>query len=105
MPRTYKAPKAAQEAVRRGLRIRDAQPMSNKCCSSAGMLTARRILRGYQFNRAELAKIYSFHRRHRAFRRGRKFSPSSKSTQALLLWGGDAMYRYSKLIIGKVDKL
>jgi hypothetical protein len=104
MPRLYKAPKAAQEAVRRGLRIRDAQPMSNKCCTSAGILTARRILRGYMFDRAELAKIYSFHRRHRAARRGRKFSRSSKSTQALLLWGGEPMYRYTQRILGKLDK-
>ena len=78
--------------------------MSKRCCTQAGLLTARRIVRGYMFDAAELRRIYNWHLRHRAAARNSGvIDPISKRAQAMMLWGGEPMFRYSQRIIRKLD--
>jgi hypothetical protein len=79
------APNWMKSAVRRGNKIREVQPASNKCCTLVGLRRANQIENGETLSLQTIKRMKSFAARHSA--QADWNSPDSKQAQALLLWG------------------
>lgn len=79
------APKWMRSAVKRGKRIREAQPDSNKCCTPIGLRRANQIENGETLSLPTIKRMKSFAARHSG--QASWNAPESKNAQGLLLWG------------------
>lgn len=86
-------PPAVRAEARAGLRIRDRVAPSNKCCTAAGLMTAR-LLESGRFPVSRLPKMRGYFERHAVDNRG-NWPDDSRGYQAWLLWGGDAGRRWA----------
>jgi hypothetical protein len=80
------APGWMKSAAKRGLKIRDAQTKSNKCCLPTGLKRADMIIKGQQLSQSTLKRMKSFAARHGS-QLTKESEPNSKLRQALLIWG------------------
>ena len=77
--------KYMQSAAERGLKIRDAQPDSNKCCTSTGLARANQLAKGENVSIDTVKRMKSFASRHASTTNWD--DSESKGVQAMMLWG------------------
>ena len=95
-----KAPEWMKSAVRKGQKIRDNQPSSNKCCEQTGLTRAGQILNGDNLSLSTIKRMKSFAARHGA---GDLSNKESKRNQSLLIWGCPASKAGVDRFIGWCD--
>ena len=103
MSETYKPTSAMASAAKKALKIRDAQPESNKGMTSVGLTRARQLISGESLSLETVKRMYSFFSRHEVDKKGEGWGKDSKGYQAWLGWGGDAGYSWSKAIVKKSE--
>ena len=86
---SFVVPAEVKREVKRGLGLRDGMPESRRCCTDAGLLTAKMLTSGQRFPLSRLVKMNAYFARHAVDNRG-NWPDASKGFQAWLLWGGDA---------------
>lgn len=79
-------PSYMKSAAKRGLKIREGQTDSNKCCTPTGLARARQLANGEKISLDTVKRIKSFGSRHGATLK-KSTEPDSKLSQSLLLWG------------------
>ncbi len=83
---TVIAPNYMAKAAERGLKIREQQPKSNKCCEPVGLARANQLANKSPLSLSTLKRMKSFLSRH-----GGQLEESSdlnsKQAQAIMLWG------------------
>jgi len=84
--KTVTPPKWMQENAKRGLRIREEQPASNRCCTRVGLARANTLAKGGKLSLSTVNRMKSFAARHGANLKTNT-EPNSKLAQGLLLWG------------------
>lgn len=92
-----RVPAAVQVAVRDGLELRERVSPSAKCCTAAGLMTARLLASG-RFPVSRLRKMRSYFARHAVDNRG-SWPDDSRGYQAWLLWGGDPGRRWVERLL------
>jgi hypothetical protein len=83
---TVIAPKYMQEAAKRGLKLREEQPKSNRCCTLTGLARANQLAKGEPISITTVKRIKSFAARHGASLKD-STEKDSKLIQSLLVWG------------------
>lgn len=82
---SVKAPEWMKSAARRGIKLREKQPPSNRCCTATGMTRANQIVEGKPLSLSTIKRMKSFAARHGG---STNFNDKeSKGVQALLIWG------------------
>lgn len=105
MPNTYKPTDAMASAAKRGLKMREGQPPSNRGGTSVGLSRASQLKNKEGLSLDTVKRMYSFFSRHEVDKQSESWKKgSSKGEQAWLLWGGDAGYSWSKSIVEKEKK-
>ena len=87
--KTVTAPEWMKAAARKGMKIRDKQPKSNKCCTPTGLARANQIIDGKPMSLSTIKRLKSFVARHAGQMKG-DIDPNSKQAQGLMLWGSPA---------------
>lgn len=94
-------PAKVRREVEKGLALRESLPLSKRCCTNAGLLTARMLASGAPFPLKRLVKMRAYFARHEVDNRGR-WPDASRGFQAWLLWGGDAGRAWSERELARV---
>jgi hypothetical protein len=92
----YKPTLAMAAAARRGLKMRESQPESQRGGTEVGLARARQFANQEPVSLDIVKRTYSFLSRARVYYRPGTTSPG---TQAYLLWGGPAALTWSKNIL------
>jgi len=92
----YKPTLAMAAAARRGLKMRESQPESQRGGTQVGLARARQFANQEPVSLDIVRRTYSFLSRARVYYRPGTTSPG---TQAYLLWGGPAALTWSKNIL------
>lgn len=101
---TYKPTGAMASAARRALKMRDAQPDSNKGMTPVGLARANQLINGENLSLDTVKRMYSFFSRHEVDKSSESWRKgNSKAEQAWLGWGGDAGYSWSKRIVESLE--
>lgn len=104
MPETYKPTEAMAAAAKRGLKMRDSQPPSNRGGTAVGLARANQLVKREALSLDTVKRMYSFFSRHEVDKSSDSWKKgNSKGEQAWLLWGGDAGYTWSKNIVKKLE--
>lgn len=101
MERRYTPPPTVAHAAAWALELRAMLPPSKRCCTPAGLRTARRLAAREGFTEKELRKLWSYHQRHRLDERAPGWGIDSKGWQASLAWGGAAGEKWAARILGR----
>ena len=83
---SVKPPAFMALAAKVGLKIRDEQPKSNKCCMPTGLVRANQLAKRQNLSLKTIKRIKSFASRHGANIKA-KTEKTSKLWQSLMLWG------------------
>lgn len=78
-------PEYMVNAAKKGIKLRDKQPNSNKCCTPTGTTRANQLANKENLSISTVKRIKSFASRHGANIDG--MEKDSKQMQALLMWG------------------
>jgi hypothetical protein len=92
----YKPTLAMAAAARRGLKMREAQPASQRGGTEVGLARARQFANREPVSLDIVKRTYSFLSRAKVYYKPGTTSPG---TQAYLLWGGPAALTWSKNIL------
>jgi hypothetical protein len=101
MAETYRPTEGMAAAARRGLKIRDSQPDSNKGGTLVGLARARQFADQRPVSLDIVRRTYSFLSRAKTYY---KPGTDTKGTQAYLLWGGPAGLAWARRILNNLDK-
>lgn len=105
MSETYKPTSAMIAAAKRGLKMRESQPPSNRGGTAVGLARARDIISGKSLPLDTVKRMYSFFSRHEVDKSSDSWKKgNSKGEQAWLLWAGDAGYAWSRAIVERENK-
>jgi hypothetical protein len=97
----YVPPPSVAHAAAWALDLRAMLPPSRRCCTPAGLRTARRLAAREPFTRAQLTKLWSYHQRHRVDEGKPGWGVDSKGWQASLAWGGEAGEKWAARVLGR----
>lgn len=86
---THTPPASVAAAAKRGLKLRDAQPDSNKAGTPVGIARANQLARRDPVSLDVIKRMVSYFARHEVDKQGEGWGVDSKGYQAWLLWGGD----------------
>ena len=100
MAETYKPTAQMAAAARRGLKMRESQPDSNKGGTLVGLARARQFADQRPVSLDIVKRTYSFLKRAKTYY---KPGTESKGTQAYLLWGGPAGLAWARRILDNID--
>ena len=105
MPDTYTPTDAMSSAAKRGLKMREGQPPSNRGGTSVGLARASQLKNKEGLSLDTVKRMYSFFSRHEVDKKSESWKKgNSKGEQAWLLWGGDAGYSWSRAIVDREKK-
>ena len=101
----YKPTSGMVSAAKRGLKMREEQPPSNRGGTDVGIARARDITSGKSMPLDTVKRMYSFFSRHEVDKSSESWKKgNSKGEQAWLLWGGDAGFSWSRSIVKRTEK-
>ena len=101
----YKPTSGMVSAAKRGLKMREEQPPSNRGGTDVGIARARDIVSGKSMPLDTVKRMYSFFSRHEVDKSSESWKKgNSKGEQAWLLWGGDAGFSWSRSIVKSAEK-
>lgn len=104
MADTYKPTEAMASAARRGLKMRESQPPSNRGGTAVGLARARQLVNRENLSLDTVKRMYSFFSRHEVDKQSDSWKEgNSKGEQAWLLWGGDAGFSWSRRIVKSLE--
>lgn len=104
MADTYKPTEAMASAAKRGLKMREGQPPSNRGGTSVGLARARQLVNREPLSLDTVKRMYSFFSRHEVDKQSDSWKEgNSKGEQAWLLWGGDAGFSWSRKIVKSLE--
>ena len=83
---SYPVPGFMRSAAKTGLKVREKQTPSNKCCTPTGLARARDFASGKNVSLSTVKRVKSFASRHGGTFKA-KHEKDSKYWQALMLWG------------------
>jgi len=105
MADSYKPTAAMAAAARRGLKMRENQPPSNRGGTAVGLARARQLVNRTPLSLSTVKRMYSFFSRHEVDKQSSSWKEgNSKGEQAWLLWGGNAGYSWSRSIVEREKK-
>lgn len=100
----FSIPDGVKKAAERGLALRKKFKRGG---THVGMGTARKLSKGGIISPQKVKHISKYFARHAGdnlHKKGRDGDPPSNGYIAWLLWGGDAGWRWSKKIVGQMEK-
>jgi len=100
----FNIPDGVQKAAIRGLALRK---KFGRGGTHVGMGTARRLAKGGKISPQKVKHISKYFARHEGdnlHKTGRDGDPPSNGYIAWLLWGGDAGWRWSRKLVGQIEK-
>ena len=103
MAKSVKPAKFLSNNAKRGIRIRNEQTKSNKCCTRTGLARANQLINQENLSIATLQRMKSFISRHGANVTS-STDPNSKLAQSLLVWGASPTKSGVQRAINWIDR-
>lgn len=102
---SFKPPASVAKQAEAGLKMREEQPDSNKCCTPTGLARARQLVNRQVLSPSTVKRMKSFFDRHEVDKQSESWkSGDSKAEQSWKIWGGDPGYRWAKKVVAQMEK-
>ena len=99
----FTPPKAAQEAGRRALEVREKKPISQRGMTPVGIARARDLSNGKELSPETVKRMLNYFTRHEIDKQGSTWDDQGKGWQAWQGWGGDAGYAWARKIVKQMN--
>ena len=84
---TVKAPNWMANNAKRGLKLREKAPKSQKCCTASGLQRANQLAKQENLSKSTIKRMKSFASRHGGQLTKEDESGKTKRGQSMLIWG------------------